>query len=292
MSFTRAIVAFVVLAGTTSWVCASPLIQETPNAAGPLERRATTVTAQNPVPRLTRVVMPPNSALGRPIVVALRVTLDEQGRVAEVRALGPGSEMYSFYVSRPLGAEVLAFTPIVDLTPLRPDDYKVIMNAAINAVRQWQYEPPLNGPIVFNVVLGFEPLWEPRLLSNGVTGDAGANSTAPRKEPPPPNGDLGPDWTQGAVRVEKEIDRPLKLRDVAVEYPPIAQSARVQGVVTLDVRIERDGRVSNARVVAGPPLLRQVAIDGVVQWEFTPPVLNGRPAAVLMQVTVEFELML
>jgi hypothetical protein len=67
--------------------------------------------------------------------------------------------MYSFYVSRPLGAEVLAFTPIVDLTPLRPDDYKVIMNAAINAVRQWQYEPPLNGPIVFNVVLGFEPLW-------------------------------------------------------------------------------------------------------------------------------------
>lgn len=181
MSFTRAIVAFVVLAGTTSWLCASPLIQETPNAAGPLERRATTVTAQNPVPRLTRVVMPPNSALGRPIVVALRVTLDEQGRVGEVRALGPGSEMYSFYVSRPLGAEVLAFTPIVDLMPLRPDDYKVIMNAAINAVRQWQYEPPLNGPFVFNVVLGFEPLSEPRLLSNGVTGDAGANSTAPEK---------------------------------------------------------------------------------------------------------------
>lgn len=77
-----------------------------------------------------------------------------------------------------------------------------------------------------------------------------------------------------------------------MKYPPIAQSARVQGVVTLDVRIERDGRVSNARVVAGPPLLRQVAIDGVVQWEFTPPVLNGRPAAILMQVTVEFKLML
>jgi TonB family protein len=292
MSFTRAIVAFVVLTGTTSWLCASPLKQEIPNAAGPLERRATTVTPQNPVPRLTRVVMPPNSALGRPIVVALRVTLDEQGRVGEVRALGPGSEMYSFYVSRPTGAEVLAFGPITDQMPPRPDAYRVLENAAINALQQWQYEPPLKGPIVFNVVLGFEGLSEARLLSNGVTGDAGANSTAPRKEPLPPNADLGPDWTQGAVRVEKEIDRPLKLKDVAVEYPPIAQSARVQGVVTLDVRIERDGRVSNARVVAGPPLLRQVAIDGVVQWEFTPPVLNGRPAAVLMTVTVEFKLML
>jgi hypothetical protein len=95
-----AVLVLVVTAG--SWLCASPLIQDT-SVAGPLERRATTVTAQNPVPRLTRVVMPPNSALGRPIVVALRVTLDEQGRVGEVRALGPGSEIYSFYVSRTIG---------------------------------------------------------------------------------------------------------------------------------------------------------------------------------------------
>ncbi len=132
MSFTRAIVAFVALAGTTSWLWASPLIQETSNAAGPLERRATTVTAQNPVPRLTRVVMPQNRAPGYPIVVALRVTLDKRGRVGEVRALGPGSGMYSFYVSRPMGADVLAFGPLVDRMPPPSDDDKVLVNAALS----------------------------------------------------------------------------------------------------------------------------------------------------------------
>jgi TonB family protein len=246
------------------------------------------VTAQNPVPRLTRVVMPQNPAPApTPLVVALRVTLDEQGRVGEVRALGPGSERYSFYVSRPMGAEVLAFTPIMDRMPPRPEEYKVIANAAINAVRQWQYEPPLNGPIVFNVVLGFEPRSEARLLSNGVTTDSGRSDSPPSSRAIPP---AALDWAKGAVRIVDGLDRPVKVKDVAVLYPPIAQSARVQGVVTLDVRIEPDGRVGNAQVIEGPPLLQEPALDGVRQWEFTPTILNGRPAAVRITLTVAFKL--
>jgi TonB family protein len=289
MSFTRAIVASGVLVGTASWLCASPLIQGQGNPEGPLERRATTATAQNPVPRLTRVVMPQSPAPGYPIVVALRVTLDEQGRVGEVRALGPGSEMYSFYVSRPTGAEVLAFGPITDQMPPRPDAYRVLENAAINAMQQWQYEPPLKGPIVFNVVLGFEPLSEARLLSNGVTADQTAPPSS-RAIPPPPF-DAPRDWAQGAVRIGNGVAPPVKVKDVAALYPPVAKSARVQGVVTLDVRVEPDGHVSNAQVIEGPPLLQRAAFDAVKQWEFTPTILNGKPIAVLITVTLDFKLM-
>jgi hypothetical protein len=202
--------------------------------AGPLEQRATPATAQNPVPRLTRAVMPQSPDPAPPIVVALRVTLDEHGRVGEVRPLGPGSEKYSFYVSRSIGGEVLAFTPVTDRMPPRPGGYDAFADASMKAVRQWQYEPPQTAPITFNVVLGFEPFSGARLLSNGVTGDAVAISSPVAAQTDDPPGD----WTAGAVRVSGGA-APRKVKDVAVNFPPIAQSARVQGVVTIDARIEQ-----------------------------------------------------
>ena len=156
------------------------------------------------------------------------MTLDEQGRVGEVRTLGPGSEQYSFYVSRPTGGEVLAFTPLTDRMPPPPEAYAAFVNASMNAVRQWQYEPPLNGPIAFNVLFGFEPSSEARLLSNGVTADTEATSArAPAAATPTVDPQV--DWTQGAVRVGNGVAAPSKVKDVAVVYPLIAQSARVQG---------------------------------------------------------------
>jgi len=48
--------------------------------------------------------------------------------------------------------------------------------------------------------------------------------------------------------------------------------------------------VANARVLRSIPLLDQAALDAVVQWEFTPTLLNGVPTPVLMTVTVQFTL--
>ena len=73
-------------------------------------------------------------------------------------------------------------------------------------------------------------------------------------------------------------------------YPAVAQSAKVQGVVILEVLIGTDGKVTNARVRRSVPLLDQAAIDAVMQWEFTPTLLNGQPVPVLMTMTVQFTL--
>ena len=72
---------------------------------------------------------------------------------------------------------------------------------------------------------------------------------------------------------------PQKVKHVAPVYPPIAQSARVQGVVILELIIDRDGRVGYARILRSIPLLDQAAIDAVSQWEFTPTMLNGSAGA-------------
>jgi protein TonB len=80
------------------------------------------------------------------------------------------------------------------------------------------------------------------------------------------------------------------VRHVNPAYPVIAQSARVQGVVILEARIGIDGKVTNARVLRSIPLLDQAAIDAVMQWEFTPTLLNGQPVAIIMTTTVQFTL--
>ena len=83
---------------------------------------------------------------------------------------------------------------------------------------------------------------------------------------------------------------PTKTKNVQPVYPPIAQSARVQGVVIIEATIGADGRVKDAKVLRSIPLLDQAALDAVKQWQFTPTLLNGVPVPVIMTVTVNFTL--
>jgi protein TonB len=92
------------------------------------------------------------------------------------------------------------------------------------------------------------------------------------------------------VRVGGAIRTPTQLKKVNPVYPPIAQSARVQGVVIIEAIIGVDGRVSEAKVLRSIPLLDAAALDAVKQWQYTPTLLNGVPVPVIMTVTVNFTL--
>jgi protein TonB len=92
------------------------------------------------------------------------------------------------------------------------------------------------------------------------------------------------------VRVGGNIKPPQRTKNVNPVYPPIAQSARVQGIVIIEATIGQNGRVTEARVLRSIPLLDQAALDAVRQWEYSPTLLNGVPVAVIMTVTVNFTL--
>jgi protein TonB len=92
------------------------------------------------------------------------------------------------------------------------------------------------------------------------------------------------------VKVGGAIKPPKKLKHVPPIYPPIAQSARVSGVVVIEARIEADGHVSGARVLKSIPLLDEAAIEAVQQWEFEPTLLNGQPSPVMVTLAVSFTL--
>jgi protein TonB len=74
------------------------------------------------------------------------------------------------------------------------------------------------------------------------------------------------------------------------QYPAIARTAHIQGVVVLQAAISRTGLIENLRVVSGPPMLRQAAIDAVQTWRYKPYLLNGDPVEVETTINVVFNL--
>ena len=73
-------------------------------------------------------------------------------------------------------------------------------------------------------------------------------------------------------------------------YPALAQRAGVQGVVKLQVRVLKDGRVEVQKLLEGEPSLADAAIATVKNWRGQPMWMNGKPVEVISLVTFNFQL--
>ncbi|MCC7043823.1 MAG: TonB family protein [Acidobacteria bacterium] len=94
----------------------------------------------------------------------------------------------------------------------------------------------------------------------------------------------------GVARVGGGIAEPKKIRDVRPVYPADARAANVSGVVILEVVVDAEGNVTQPRILRGIPMLDQAALAAVSQWKYTPSLANGVPTPVRMTVTVNFAL--
>lgn len=189
---------------------------------------------------------------------------------------------------------------VTDARVARP--VALLDEAAVAAVRQWKFAPTtLNGepvPVIMAVTVTFSlgedglplatPPPPPAPPAPGSRDDVAFQMGLLQAATAPPT----PVWNPGdaPLRVGGAIKEPKKIKDVRPVYPPIAESARVQGIVIVEILVDEDGRVSDARIIRPVALLDQAALDAVLQWEFMPTQLNGRPVPVLMTVTVNFTL--
>jgi len=82
----------------------------------------------------------------------------------------------------------------------------------------------------------------------------------------------------------------LLLRKVIPPYPALAKETHTGGTVVLAATISKEGTIINLRVVSGPPMLQQAALDAVSQWRYRPYLLNGEPVDVETTVNVIFTL--
>jgi len=94
---------------------------------------------------------------------------------------------------------------------------------------------------------------------------------------------------RGPVRISSLVmSTPVSRTDPV--YPAIAKATGTQGTVVLQAVISKTGTIENLRVVSGPPLLQQAALDAVKQWRYRPYLLNGEPIEVETTVNVVFTL--
>jgi len=119
----------------------------------------------------------------------------------------------------------------------------------------------------------------------GVMG--GVPSIAP---PPPPPAKAPAPATPKVLRVGGQVEAAEVISAPPPVYPVLAKDARVGGIVQLDAMIGEDGHIENLKVLSGPPLLINAALDAVKQWTYHPTVLNGKPVKVETQIMVNFQL--
>jgi protein TonB len=60
--------------------------------------------------------------------------------------------------------------------------------------------------------------------------------------------------------------------------------------VILQATISKTGTITNLRVISGPEMLRQAALDAVRTWRYRPYLLNNEPVEVDTTVNVIFTL--
>lgn len=148
---------------------------------------------------------------------------------------------------------------VVKVTPI--EGPKEFYDAAINALKQWKYEPFIidgkKKSVKFNVVFSF------KLDGEKKNKDALVIS---------------------ASKAPKLI---VKVEPV---YPEAAVKQKIQGTVVIEATIDVEGNVVNTTIIDGHPMLNQAAIDAIKQWKYAPFIEEGVKKSVKFTVVVRFKL--
>ena len=84
---------------------------------------------------------------------------------------------------------------------------------------------------------------------------------------------------------------PEAITKVQPIYPEMARDAGVDGTVTVQALVGKDGKVKDTKVVkSDSQMLNQSAVVAVQQWVFKPALSNNKPVAVWVAVPVRFSL--
>lgn len=92
------------------------------------------------------------------------------------------------------------------------------------------------------------------------------------------------------LRISQGISQGLLIKKVAPSYPPQAIRMRIQGAVTLEAKVGKDGSIADVKQISGNASLGQSAMEAVRKWKYKPYLLNGQPVEIWTQVTVNFQL--
>ncbi len=155
----------------------------------------------------------------------------------------------------------------------------------------------LKKPILGNVHLATPKVTASR--NSPVGGEADAGIALNNVAPPEPGaealatglvGDKQPSAPATALPVGGDVRLAKIIFSVPPKYPTLAKSQHVSGNVLIDALIDAYGHVTTMKVVSGPAVLHQAAMDALKQWRYQPASLDGHPVSMHLAVTIQFHL--
>ena len=143
-------------------------------------------------------------------------------------------------------------------------------------------------PLEVEVVAGNRHVSVPG-KSNAIHLDVGSEATASGSSAAAATGNAtinAAERVQLSAQTQQSVSTP-----VPPGYPLLARQMKVQGAVTLQALIARDGTIQELRILSGPEILATAAREAVKQWHFKPYLQNGQPVETQARITVNFTIL-
>jgi TonB family protein len=228
----------------------------TPAAAaiisGPTSAAVTKSNAANMATETPAVISSPVQGKVQPAAITERIPKAKSGDSDVVRAPENSVEVIEPATKRPSLGNVRLAKPKIGHSP----------NAQANSATEPTLE--LSGDVV-----------------SAGEGSLSANFADTTKQPAAP---------AAPVAVGGDVKPARMISSVAPIYPALAKSQHVAGSVHVDALVDANGRVTTMKVVSGPSMLHQAAMDALRQWKYQPATLDGRPVPMHLTVTIQFRL--
>jgi periplasmic protein TonB len=199
----------------------------------------------------------------------------------------------------------LVLFPLIYPSVLPPRVRSVLLEQPLRDVRQPQQARAQSAPVNHSAI-NIVPIFAPRLIPSRIPNTDGpepmvilnpgemiaTNGAGPGTGPfsAAPALTLAAPAPRGPVRVSSSVVSGMIIVKTLPQYPRIAVVTRTQGIVVLAAVISRNGAIENLRVVSGPAMLQQAALEAVSTWRYRPYLLNGQPVDVETTINVVFKL--
>jgi protein TonB len=184
--------------------------------------------------------------------------------------------------------QAVANTPAQANTPAATDTAPAVDTASALRAQSEKMNKQLNAPSLIREDLKTLAGGAPAPTSGfNAPGMEGASTTGVF------NGQGGPKVKVAApqkVSISGTMAVGMLVQRTQPAYPYLAKQAHVSGTVLIQATVSKTGTVVNPKVVSGPPLLQQAALDAVKSWRFKPYMLDGEPTEVETTVNVSFAL--
>ncbi len=95
--------------------------------------------------------------------------------------------------------------------------------------------------------------------------------------------------TLATLKISQGVSQGLVIKRVTPKYPASALAVHTQGAVLIEATINKEGAVTNVKLLSGDPILARAALEAVRQWRYKPYYLDGDPVEIQTQITVNFK---